>query len=178
MADPTWEDFASSLELPECGLGAEALRDLGPVAWDDLSAPLRSMDLPTNAEGRKALWMTLTLAEEFTPFLVVIGGQAKVLHHLKELRELEVTGERWGALGGDLRKVVGQHAFAPIFELAGATSRAMHVNSMGAVNFPVQSWGDIAAELADDADLQFAAREAGGASANTAICRALSPRHS
>ena len=172
--DPTWETFTESLNLPAYGLAARAVSDHGPVDWDVLSAPLRNLTMPSTGAARSALLMELTSVEEFTPFLMVVGGQVKVAHDVKELKELQAAGGQWGVLAGDLRKVAGQHAFPQIHELAGATSRTAHVDDLAADDHPVKAWDDTSTELDGAPQATLVSREpdpAGGAAPRSSTPR-------
>ena len=123
MTDHTWEMLVDSVR-PASGTLAHHLL-VGSVALEwgaGKPKEFSRLTIPSNQDIAKAVFLGVIGAEERAFFLTVSGGRVWTMHGLREATELNATGGRYPAFGGDLREIAGHTKPPDLYEIDGITT--------------------------------------------------------
>jgi len=117
------------------------------------------------------------LSEDPTYGLVVLGGKVVVLHSWAEPVELNNTGGKFVAFGGDFRSVAGQTVNPDLYHVDGSTSRTNHATHFTHFDVDADTWDDISTNLEANTNLLLVPRsvapQAGGAAGSVQVHKVL-----
>ena len=158
MATHTWEDFIGGLNLGSSTVARHLLSEVAAPDWGRAPPEFDALVSPSTVNSSKAMLLRLTLAEEKTYSMTVIGGKVTVLHVMVEPPELSAQGGRFVALAGDIRHVASQTIHPDLVHLDGNNSRTATATHFTTLALPVADWDDINTELEADGTVAFASR--------------------
>jgi len=102
------KDLVDGLGLGQHQLAHHLLDGISTLDWEEQPVEFSTLVTPSTNASAKVLLLRMTLTEERTYCLMVIGDNVTVLHAMTEPFELQALGGKFVTFVGDIRKVVNQ----------------------------------------------------------------------